>query len=158
MAITSFRVGKGGTSQNITPYSTGAMAYKLVTWPTVLNDTTGGFNSGLGRWVAPSAGIFLSGWQVWDQAGTENLQSQNPGFTAKMYKNGAELVAGIGDIGSFPNTSSQQGSVADPCTAGTYYEIWNHATPDVLDVASIVTIDGNNAHTWWWGVFIPSGT
>jgi hypothetical protein len=155
MTITAFRAGKNGTSQNYVPPN--PTTYVKITWPYLFFDGTGGFDNATNfRWTAPSAGIIVLGFQVWNQAGATN--SQNGPLVSKIYKNGGGWydIAGIGDIGSFPNTSPQGGSMVDECAQGDYYEIWNYCQPESF--STNITIDGNNAHTWWWGLFIPSGT
>jgi hypothetical protein len=157
MAETGFRVAKDGVNkQSYTP-PVNAAAYVDITWPTVIEtDTTGGFDFSTGKWTAPASGVFITGWQVWNQAGV----GYGGGVTAKCIKNagGALDTAAIGSLGFYPNTGNQSGTMRYRVVAGDVFKIGNYCWP--MPVVSPettppqITIDARSEHTYWWGSFV----
>ena len=156
--MSGFRVAKDGVhGQAYTP-PVNAASYVDVTWPTIIEtDTTGGFDTATGMWTAPSDGEFITGWQVWNQAGVGN----GGGVTAKCIKNaGGPLdTAAIGSLGFFPNTAAMAGTMRYRVAAGDVFKIGNYCWPmPVVPPATTppqINIDARSEHTYWWGSFTP---
>jgi hypothetical protein len=151
MTETGFRVGKDGINgQSYMPPN--PIAYVDVTWPTIIEtDTTGGFNILTGKWTAPAAGVFITGWQVWNQYGV----GYGGGVTAKCIKNagGALDTAAIASLGFYANTANQCGTMRYRVVEGDVFKIANYCVP--INLSTPINIDARSEHTYWWGSFIP---
>lgn len=145
-----FRVGKDGVNGQIylPPNPT---AYVDVTWPTIIEaDTTGGFDTSTGKWTAPAAGAFITGWQIWNQAGV----GSGGGVVSKLIKNGGGALdtAAIGSLGFYANTSPQVGTMRYRVAKGDVFKIANYCWP--VNFTAPINIDPRSEHTYWWGSFM----
>jgi len=142
-----FNVHKGGVSQTGIPHE----QYTLITFSDARFNQGSIFNHSTGR-VKPPAGLFMMMGQIWIQAGASGLY--NPSFVAKIHKNGNDLDAGIGPIGSVPGTAPIPFSLVDLANGDDEYDVRLYASgilnPDTT--RQTLTVDGHPAHTWFSGV------
>jgi hypothetical protein len=145
-----FRVNLGGSNQVNIPDA----KYVNAKFTTAVFNTGGLFNltnSSVGP--MPGPGTFQCDGQLWI-GGQVNVWG-----VAKVIKNGVPLGgddggdvdAGIANAGAIQGWPAVTFPTLDECAAGDTYEL-------IVYIAGGGQLDGNPAHTYWWGLFTPDPT
>ena len=100
----------------------------------------------------PGPGVFLTGGEAWDWGATVGGNT----FVAKVIKNGvplggddgADVSAVIADTPTLPGYPAMKFAALDECALNDLYEV-------IVYVQGGGSLDGNPAHTYWWGIFFP---
>lgn len=122
--------------------------YVPIPWNRLVQDHNSGFNIVAGTWQPPAGLVSFLGL-AW-------VRNIVPGGQAvlKVWKNKpADLAAGIGALGGYPNTQQVSLGAFDLANGSDIYscEIWSNVTWSLLANAPI--LDGNDAHVYWSGAW-----